>query len=288
MWTVGLWAVALALFAAVGVMWWRERTQDGRGYPYARRDRLMSPVARQFLRVLDEAAGADYRVFAQVHVPDVVRITRRPQTPRFDRALRRIDGHHFDFVLCDRETLAVACVVLLEEPSTPSAEAGEPFLTGLCRVAGVPLVRVVARRDYDLHDLGQRLTDAIDSGRSPRVSTEATVTMAGPGTPAPAVAGAPMRSAGVDARGDDTAPRSGASVPERRASVLTPTLMASLTRSHGDAAEGAPPTCPRCGARMVRRHVSIGSHPGGEFWGCSRFPLCRAMLPILNSQSSAG
>lgn len=276
MWTVGLWTVALALFAAIGVMRWRERIEDGQGYPYARRDRLMSPVARQFLRVLDEAAGPDYRVFAQVHAADVVRVTRRPQTPRFDRAMARIAGRHFDFVLCDRETLAVVCVVLLEGPNTPSAKAGEPFLTRLCRIAGMPLVRVVARRDYDLKELGQRIHDAIEGGRAPRTA-ETSVTM---GQDVPPASATPI---------SDTRQSEPSAVPAgRRPSVLTPTLMASLTRGAGDSGDASPPSCPRCGARMVRRHVSIGSHPGGEFWGCSRFPLCRAMLPILESQSNTG
>jgi len=35
------------------------------------------------------------------------------------------------------------------------------------------------------------------------------------------------------------------------------------------------PTCPRCGAGMVRRTAQQGLHAGKQFWGCSRFPSCR-------------
>ncbi|MGE5840425.1 MAG: topoisomerase DNA-binding C4 zinc finger domain-containing protein, partial [Deltaproteobacteria bacterium] len=38
--------------------------------------------------------------------------------------------------------------------------------------------------------------------------------------------------------------------------------------------------CPKCGAPMVRRVAQRGSHAGQQFWGCSRFPACRATLPF--------
>ena len=40
----------------------------------------------------------------------------------------------------------------------------------------------------------------------------------------------------------------------------------------------APPACPRCSHAMVNRVAAHGSNKGGTFWGCSRFPKCRAIL----------
>lgn len=39
------------------------------------------------------------------------------------------------------------------------------------------------------------------------------------------------------------------------------------------------PVCPKCGAEMVLRTAKKGKHAGEKFWGCSRFPQCRSMLP---------
>lgn len=39
------------------------------------------------------------------------------------------------------------------------------------------------------------------------------------------------------------------------------------------------PTCPQCGASMVRRVAGRGRNRGNSFWGCSRFPRCRASRP---------
>nr|WP_241092696.1 topoisomerase DNA-binding C4 zinc finger domain-containing protein [Pseudomonas viridiflava] len=34
-------------------------------------------------------------------------------------------------------------------------------------------------------------------------------------------------------------------------------------------------SCPSCGASMVRRTARKGKHAGRQFWGCSKFPICK-------------
>jgi four helix bundle suffix protein len=40
------------------------------------------------------------------------------------------------------------------------------------------------------------------------------------------------------------------------------------------------PACPECGAPMKRRKAKTGLHAGGEFWGCTAYPKCKATLPL--------
>src|SRR5207245_420859 len=40
------------------------------------------------------------------------------------------------------------------------------------------------------------------------------------------------------------------------------------------------PGCPRCGSKMVRRLAKHGASAGSAFWGCSRFPTCRATRSV--------
>jgi restriction system protein len=42
----------------------------------------------------------------------------------------------------------------------------------------------------------------------------------------------------------------------------------------------SPPSCPACGAAMVRRTARQGPHAGHDFLGCSTFPACRGMASI--------
>ena len=39
----------------------------------------------------------------------------------------------------------------------------------------------------------------------------------------------------------------------------------------------AAPSCPICSAEMTKRIAKRGSNAGGEFWGCTRFPVCRGV-----------
>lgn len=39
------------------------------------------------------------------------------------------------------------------------------------------------------------------------------------------------------------------------------------------------PTCPKCGAEMVRRVAKQGTNKGQTFFGCSSYPRCRGTLP---------
>ena len=43
------------------------------------------------------------------------------------------------------------------------------------------------------------------------------------------------------------------------------------------AADAKTPTCPRCGAEMVKRTAKQGSNAGQLFWGCSAFPKCQGI-----------
>jgi predicted RNA-binding Zn-ribbon protein involved in translation (DUF1610 family) len=39
--------------------------------------------------------------------------------------------------------------------------------------------------------------------------------------------------------------------------------------------------CPKCGKQMILRTAKSGTNQGGQFWGCSGFPKCRAVKQAL-------
>lgn len=56
------------------------------------------------------------------------------------------------------------------------------------------------------------------------------------------------------------------------------------------AAPNAEPTCPMCGSAMMLRSAKRGTHVGGSFWGCSRYPFCRGMVaarPVASAPAHA-
>lgn len=87
------------------------------------------------------------------------------------------------------------------------------------------------------------------------------------------------------------------SIPRKSRAVLIPTEPPPLTKEDKDknfmppgmrakieAAEKAfteaNPVCPHCSKRMVLRIAQKGPTPGGKFWGCVNFPVCRHTQPF--------
>lgn len=240
------WALAvLCVCAAAAVAFWRlrPRPEADDGMPYARRDRLMSPTERAFLAALDEAVLGDYRIFPDVPVADVLRVTRPAQSSAFGRALGRIVERQFDFVLCEHGSLAIACAIDLDDSS--HRDVGQPlrdeFLIEACRAAGMPFLRVQARHQYDTAALRTQLLQAIASGRPLNASADLQVNLE------------PARYG----------PSAGDVVPQ-----------------FPPVAGEAPPPCPHCGGPTVRRALRTGLGRSGEVWSCAEYPACRGVVPI--------
>lgn len=49
-------------------------------------------------------------------------------------------------------------------------------------------------------------------------------------------------------------------------------------------AEPEPPICPACGRPMVLRTAKSGPSIGEKFWGCSGYPICKAIIEIENKK----
>lgn len=57
-------------------------------------------------------------------------------------------------------------------------------------------------------------------------------------------------------------------------------VLAGGAEPQAPARAGSVPECPNCGSPMVRRVARQGSHAGNEFWGCSKYPACKATRAI--------
>lgn len=75
--------------------------------------------------------------------------------------------------------------------------------------------------------------------------------------------------------------KGGGSPDASPAPAATPTEpKPKLAPSESNATAPVAPVCPQCKAPMVRRVARQGKNAGQAFWGCSRFPECRATQPV--------
>jgi hypothetical protein len=146
------WSVVAAVVVGAVLL----RVLAGRGRSpappcaFRRQDALLTPGELDFFRVLVRAVGEEYTVFAKVRVADVLLPDRRQEKPARQASLDEISTRHFDFVLCDPDTLRVAAVVELSDPSRarPRRRERDAFLRCACESAGLRLIEVESRGSY--------------------------------------------------------------------------------------------------------------------------------------------
>jgi hypothetical protein len=60
-----------------------------------------------------------------------------------------------------------------------------------------------------------------------------------------------------------------------------PNEPSSVQTSGSELAQGdALRTCPKCASPMVLRKATSGKYAGKRFWGCSKYPECKTLLPV--------
>lgn len=244
------WLIGAAAVAVIGIAMLLRRPRSTPALDTAalmRNLHLLGATERSFLRVLEPAAGDRYRIFAKVRMAQLVAPRAGIDASRSREAMELIRDKCFDFVLCERDTLSVVCVIELDDRPAPLGRRrrGDSLVGELCGAIGLPHVRIAVQSAYSLDDIRASLNEAL--GLAP-ASAESGI-RADRRRVAPASTEPPIYA--IDPVGPENAPR-----------------------------------CPKCGAPTTRRRTRGGDYPAREFWGCIRFPECRGMVPLRGENTS--
>ncbi len=131
--------------------------------PYRRCTGLFSPAERSFLGVLEQAVGAQYRVFGKVRLADVVLPPRGLPRSEWQKAFNRISSKHLDFVLCKKGDLSVVCAIELNDKSHQQTKRQnrDQFLKQTLDTADVPLVMFPAKSGYAVPEVRSQIAKAV-------------------------------------------------------------------------------------------------------------------------------
>jgi very-short-patch-repair endonuclease len=130
-------------------------------WPYRKADHLLTPAERSFFGVLGQAIDSDLYIFAKVRLSDLLWL---PQRTRDRQAyLNRIQSKHVDFVLCDSATTEPRLLIELDDSSHQRARrrSRDAFLDEAVRRAGLPILRVPAKRSYAPAELRQLISSLL-------------------------------------------------------------------------------------------------------------------------------
>jgi ssDNA-binding Zn-finger/Zn-ribbon topoisomerase 1 len=167
-----IWIVVAALIVAITMFVLsrlsQKREPSPASFSYQSKGALFSPAERSFLGVLQQAVGNNATIFGKVRVADVVEPKASLGRSARQKAFNKISAKHFDFVLCDKGDLSVACAIELDDGSHNSKRRHErdEFLKEVCEAAGIRLIQIPAKSGYVIEEVRKLLPDyltAIDS-----------------------------------------------------------------------------------------------------------------------------
>jgi len=157
----------IALIAGVGVLMvflltrllWRGKKPSR--YPYQRNNLLFSADDRAFFRALQDAVGEEYEIFGKIRICDIIVPKKGVSSHAVKNAFNPIEGRHFDFVLCDKKNLGLACAVQLHDKTQSARHNGDDPLTPICENLGLPFVQFPVNADYSVEGMREKLRKAM-------------------------------------------------------------------------------------------------------------------------------
>lgn len=221
-------------------------------FPYRVRDDFLSPAEHSFYQVLKNVVGGRVQICPKVSLSDLFYV-KSSDPSEWRIYTNKIDRKHVDFVLCDPQTMTPLAGVELDDKSHQRADrkARDGFVEGVFATAGLELLRVPVKRGYQPQELAaliDRIVPAPDGGSISMPSS----------TP---VASLEISANGATGNGNHVSGENNPANQDAEKSVVV-----------------SSPMCPKCGSEMKLRTAKKGDNQGQQFWGCSNFPRCRAMV----------
>jgi very-short-patch-repair endonuclease len=219
---------------------------------------LFSPAERSFLGVLEQAISGQFRVFGKVRLGDLVKPAKGLSQSRRTSIRNRLQQKHIDFVLCRPDTLAVACVVELDDASHRRRDRAErdDFVDKALSSAGILALHFPAQKGYAVAEVREKLATILGLERSEAEPAKL------------------LEAAKVE---DMTA---ALDPPARQAEVQATEKTASAEDKAPVSEQPAAPVCPACNSAMVKRQARKGPHAGKWFWACPGYPKCRKIMAV--------
>lgn len=122
---------------------------------YQKRKVLLSPAERSFFGVLKQAVGDEALLFAKVRVADVLEPKKGGAKGAWQKAFNAISSKHFDYVICSNDDSSILLAVELDDASHSAKKRAtrDEFLNNICTEAGLPLLRVPAKKSYSISQI---------------------------------------------------------------------------------------------------------------------------------------
>ena len=154
--------ILISLLALIFLAW-KGLKREHEEYPYLKKDNLFSDAECSFFRVLEQAVGDKFCIFAKVRIADVLNVRRMNDTKKWWRAFNKISSKHFDYVLCSKQSFSNLAGIELNDNShqNKKRKTRDTFLVKACQAADFPLIQITARKGYSPKNIREQIVSAL-------------------------------------------------------------------------------------------------------------------------------
>jgi hypothetical protein len=122
-------------------------------FPYRLRDDFLSPAEHTFYLVLKNMMGEHFTICPKISLAEIFFVVRPNENMT---AYNKINRKHVDFLICDPKKMAPLFGIELDDSSHKRADRADrdEFVENAFDAAGLPLLRIPVRANYNTSELG--------------------------------------------------------------------------------------------------------------------------------------
>ncbi|MEW9797135.1 DUF2726 domain-containing protein [Alteromonas sp. CYL-A6] len=154
----------LLIVVALGAM---KLSDNGMTFPFRRKPQLFTPVEHTFLKLIEQAAGNEFRIVCRVRLSDLLTVHQQTDKKTAGQALSRASARQLDFVLCDKDNMRpILAIDLVHSQGKDGYKTQKDwFVTGALDAAGLPHARIKVKSGYSVEDIRECLEAKLVSYR---------------------------------------------------------------------------------------------------------------------------
>lgn len=132
-------------------------------HDYCLKESLFSRTEKLFFIILKQAASDRYEIFAKVRMADILTPQRKLNRKSWQMAFAKIANKHFDYVLCNKDTLEIVAVIAFDDKrhKKESVINRDYFIKTICKNAGLTFIRFHAKESYQIQVVQDKIADAL-------------------------------------------------------------------------------------------------------------------------------
>ncbi|MBU2979493.1 DUF2726 domain-containing protein [Alteromonas sp. C1M14] len=142
----------LLMVVTVGAM---KLSDSGISFPFRRKPQLFTPVEHNFLKLIEQAVGREFRILCRVRLSDVLAVRAQAGKKQASSAMSRAAAKQLDFVLCDKDDMSpiMAIDLVYNDGKNKYKSQRDFFVTGALDAAGLPHARIKVKTGYSLEEI---------------------------------------------------------------------------------------------------------------------------------------